>query len=206
MKMLWVSVLLFLASCGFLGQDDELPGRPSTSPYGPVCGVAAIRGEAVGQVDHPNNACGIADAVRVHEVSGARLSQPALMDCQTARTINSWVVNQMDPIVGKAGGGVVELKVAAHYVCRTRNHKPGAKISEHGKGHAIDFSAFRLRDGSEISVLKDWGVGPKGRILKALHKSACGPFGTVLGPGSDGYHRDHFHFDTARYRSGAYCR
>jgi len=28
----------------------------------------------------------------------------------------------------------------------------------------------------------------------------------VLGPEAARYHQDHFHFDTARYRSGSYCR
>jgi hypothetical protein len=28
----------------------------------------------------------------------------------------------------------------------------------------------------------------------------------VLGPNANSFHRDHFHFDTARYRSGSYCR
>ena len=34
----------------------------------------------------------------------------------------------------------------------------------------------------------------------------AGIFGTTLGPGSDGYHEDHMHFDTAHQRGGAYCR
>jgi hypothetical protein len=42
--------------------------------------------------------------------------------------------------------------------------------------------------------------------MRRAHKTACGPFGTVLGPNADRYHQDHFHFDTARYRSGSYCR
>lgn len=95
--------------------------------------------------------------------------------------------------------------MAAHYACRPRNNKRGAKISEHGKGRAIDLSALYLDKGS-ITVLTDWGRGNKGRILSRLHEGACGPFGTVLGPGSDGYHRDHLHFDTARYSGGPYCR
>ena len=33
-----------------------------------------------------------------------------------------------------------------------------------------------------------------------------GGFGTVLGPESDQFHQDHFHFDTARHRGGPYCR
>ena len=45
------------------------------------------------------------------------------------------------------------------------------------------------------------------QMLRNLHRAACGPFGTVLGPNANAAHRDHYHFDTARYRSGtAYCR
>ena len=46
----------------------------------------------------------------------------------------------------------------------------------------------------------------RGKALKKMHKIACGPFGTVLGPNANRFHRDHFHFDTARYRSGSYCK
>lgn len=112
----------------------------------------------------------------------------------------------MDKAVGRTGGGVVKLKVAAGYSCRTRNHKSGAKISEHGKGRAIDLSGFYLKNGDQISVLNDWGKGKYGRILRDMHRSACGPFGTVLGPNADRHHRDHFHFDIAKHRSGSYCR
>ena len=44
------------------------------------------------------------------------------------------------------------------------------------------------------------------KTLRPAHKAACGVFGTTLGPGSDGYHEDHMHFDTAAHRNGSYCR
>jgi hypothetical protein len=77
----------------------------------------------------------------------------------------------------------------------------GAKISEHGKGRAIDISAFVLSDGKVLTVAEDYG-----RLLKRIYKAGCGYFRTTLGPGSDGYHEDHFHFDTSARSSGAYCR
>jgi hypothetical protein len=110
------------------------------------------------------------------------------------------------PEVGRRGGGVTELRVAASYACRTRNSQKGARLSEHAKGHAIDISGFTYKDGSQITVLKNWGGGRDVKILKKVHRGACGPFGTVLGPNSDKFHRDHFHFDTARYRGGPYCK
>lgn len=172
---------------------------------GMVCGDPALQGEFVGNVPGKINGCGVKDAVRLRAVSGVTLSQQAVMDCATAKALKTWVDEGLQPAF-KRQGGVVRLRVAAHYVCRTRNHKAGAKISEHGKGRAIDISGVWLENGREISVLKDYRSGRAGKALRRAQKAACGPFGTVLGPGSDGYHEDHFHFDTARYRSGPYCR
>ncbi|MEQ8896779.1 MAG: extensin family protein [Roseovarius sp.] len=201
MRFIWVIPLILMGCGAFGGRDDD-----EVSSRGSVCGQPAIKGRVVGEVDGASAICGIENGVEVTRVGGVSLSQPAIMGCNTARVLNAWVQRDVDQIVGNMGGGVQELQVAAHYVCRTRNHKPGAKVSEHGKGRAIDISAFHLRDGSEISVLRDWGNGRRGRALRRLHESACGPFGTVLGPESDRFHQDHFHFDTANYRSGAYCR
>ena len=173
---------------------------------GAVCGSSDIQGEVIGYVPGRINGCGIEDAVKVRAVSGVTLSQQATIDCTTARALRQWVDKGLKPAVGRTGGGVTGLRIAAHYACRGRNNQPGAKISEHGKGRAIDISGVFLRDGSEISVLGDWHNGSRGRALQKSHRAACGIFGTTLGPGSDGYHEDHLHFDTARYRSGSYCR
>jgi len=50
--------------------------------------------------------------------------------------------------------------------------------------------------------------GPSERtFLRGVRQAACGPFKTVLGPGADEFHTDHFHLDMARRRSdSAYCR
>jgi len=93
-----------------------------------------------------------------------------------------------------------------HYSCRPRNNQRGAKISEHGRGRAIDIGAFTLKNGVSFSVLRDWNRSKWSDELSKMHRAACGPFGTVLGPRANKYHQDHFHFDTARYRSGSYCK
>lgn len=180
---------------------------PSNSDSrGRVCGVNDIKGQVISAIRGRISGCGVSEPVRITELSGVKLSQPSVMDCPTARALNSWVRNGVVPAVGRLGGGVSSLRVVAHYACRPRNNKPGAKISEHGRGRAIDIAGIRLKNGAEISVLKDWRDPMKGKILKRMHKAACGPFGTVLGPDGDRYHQDHFHFDTAAYRSGPYCR
>lgn len=173
---------------------------------GAVCGDLAIQGEAVGRVKGRLKGCGLADAVRVRSVSGVALSTGAVMDCTTANALKSWMERSAKPAWARKGGGLQGIKVAAHYACRTRNNQKGAKISEHGRGRAIDISGFRLKDGAEVSVLKGWHTRSYSAAMRKVHAGACGPFGTVLGPNANRFHRDHFHFDTARYRSGSYCR
>ena len=97
------------------------------------------------------------------------------MDCGTAQALKSWVERGLRPAVKRYGGGVRELRVVAHYACRPRNNRKGARISEHGKGRAVDIAAIELNDGKELVVLGDWSNGREGRILKAAHASACGP-------------------------------
>ena len=172
---------------------------------GALCGDPAIQGEYVGYVPGRIRGCGIEDAVEVRSVSGVALSQRAVLHCSAARALKTWVDRGAKPAVGNAGGGIAELRVAAHYACRTRNNQPGAKISEHGKGRAIDISAIRLRDGTNLTVLGGYRADGQGPILRRMYRAACGIFGTTLGPDSDRFHQDHFHFDTARYRSGSYC-
>lgn len=188
------------------GLKQNAVKQRAASLKGAVCGDPDIKGEPVGPVPAKIRGCGVAQAVKVRSVRGVALSTPAVMDCATAKSLKSWVGKGLSPAVGNHGGGVREMRIMASYACRPRNNQKGAKISEHGKGRAVDIGGFTLKDGTQISVLKDWGKGRGGKILKQAHKSACGPFGTVLGPAANGYHRDHFHFDTARYRSGSYCR
>ena len=172
---------------------------------GAVCGDIEIQGEVVGYVPGRIKACGIKDAVRVNTVAGIKLSTPALMNCKTAKALKDWTEKGLKPAF-RQRGPVVGMRVAAHYACRTRNNQPGARISEHGKGNAIDLSAFTMMDGEVITVLNGWGKGTTLRPLRKAYRRACGIFGTTLGPGSDRYHRDHFHFDTASHRGGPYCR
>lgn len=173
---------------------------------GSVCGVLDIQGAVADPIKGRIAGCGVAAPVKIQSVAGVRLSTAATMDCTTAKALRRWVQDGVRPAVGTRGGGVKHLRVVGHYSCRTRNHQAGAKISEHGKGRAIDIAGIGLQDGTEISLLRDWGRGRNGTALRQMWQAACGPFGTVLGPEADAFHKDHFHFDTARYRSGSYCR
>jgi hypothetical protein len=186
--------LIALVACG-RGREEEAEG---------LCGIEGLEGEVISDVNGPG-ACGIDDPVAVTRVAGVTLSRPARMTCEKAQALDDWVRDGAMPVIGTKGGGLAQLEVAAGYACRTRNSQRGARLSEHAKGQALDISGFTLEDGTTLTVLKDWR-GPNSSIMQALHSTACGPYGTVLGPRSDRFHQDHFHFDVASYRSGPYCR
>lgn len=178
---------------------QKKPKRDKTAKKGAVCGDPAIKGEKLASITSKVKGCGVSEPVRVTSVDGIRLSQPATIDCETAIALKTWVQQVMRPAFGRRE--VVELHIAAHYICRPRNNVKGNRISEHGRGKAIDIAGFIFSDGKEWTVAKDYN-----KQIRKVHKGACGIFGTTLGPGSDGYHEDHLHFDTARYRNGTYCR
>ncbi len=153
----------------------------------------------------PLPGCYIARPVRVTAIDGVSLSHASVMECGTALSLQSWIENAVNPTF-RFRGGVSSLKVISGYSCRTRNSRPGARLSEHAKGRAIDIAAVRLNSGLEITVLEGWRDPRYRSALRKLHDGACGPFGTVLGPDANRYHKDHLHLDTARYPGGPYCR
>ena len=180
----------------------------ASGPVGPVCGDPRIIGRAIAPISGSNSACGVRAPVRVVSVSGVGLSNAIRVNCETARAFADWIDTGAKPAARRAfSSDLRSLRPVASYSCRPRNNRRGARLSEHSYGNAIDVASFTVADGREASVLKHWRAGgPRQTFLRSAWKSACGPFGTVLGPNSDRFHRDHFHFDIARYRSGPYCK
>ncbi len=181
--------------------------RPSGPVGGGLCGVRGIEGRQLARISSTVSGCGIAEPVSITRVNGIPLTQAATVDCDTARAFERWLREAAVPAMQRHGGGIARVRVAAHYACRTRNNRPGARISEHGRGRAIDISGFTLANGETVHVLRNFRSGPYARALQQMHRGACGIFRTTLGPGSDRFHEDHFHYDLARHRGGGtYCR
>lgn len=191
-------VELAAAAPPLTAREKRKKKREAATMQGAVCGVASIKGEPIAPIGSRVSGCGVEDPVRVTSVAGVRLSQAATVDCSIARALNSWVDEVAQPAFN---GQLSELRIAAHYVCRGRNNVKGAKISEHGKGRAVDISAFVLANGRVLTVAQNYD-----QVLRRIYRAGCGYFKTTLGPGSDGYHEDHFHFDTSARQGGAYCR
>ena len=159
-----------------------------------------------------NTACtvdrGVAlSAVRMKDGRLVTLEPAATLRCEMAAAVARWVREGVEPAVATLGSPLDTIMVAASQQCRPRNRVAGAKISEHGRGNAMDTGGYVLKDGRRFVI----GVPAAGSGNEAMpvafqeriKASACADFTTILGPGSDGYHESHLHVDRAERRSGA---
>lgn len=203
-----------LSGCGFVKREQRAPWRGEAElaclsrklivPTAFTRPIEVIDGPGVCGLDHP---------FRIYATNdGATGMQPAAkLGCPITAALNDWMMNVVQPsAMSRFGVQVAEIKNMASYGCRTRNNRPGAKLSEHAFGNGLDIGGFVLTDGREVKVATDWRRGgPEAQaFLREIHAGACGTFKTVLGPGSDRFHEDHFHLDLARHnaRGTAYCR
>ena len=88
---------------------------------------------------------------------------------------------------------------AGSYSCRRMYSRSEGAFSEHATADALDIIAFRLVDGTRISVARDWASdGPKGRFLRDVRDGSCRLFATILSPDYNAAHADHLHLDQAQ--------
>jgi hypothetical protein len=117
-------------------------------------------------------------------------------------TLNAWLRDVVQPEAqARFGQYVVEVIGMGAYSCRGMNGSPYGRISEHAFGNALDIGGFRLADGREISIVRDWtrGDDQTRAFLQAVHMGACAHFTTVLGPGANVFHYNHIHVDLAMH-------
>jgi len=136
---------------------------------------------------------------------GVKLEPAATMDCAMAAAMADFTAQTIVPALKAAyGQRLTSIAQASAYVCRPRNGT--TKLSEHAFGNALDIARFTLDDGTALDVKPEPGE-KAANVLSAIREAACGPFKTVLGPGSDADHALHLHFDLApRRNGGTYCK
>lgn len=157
------------------------------------------------------SACG---ALKPFKVTGAArgavaFEPPALVRCPMVHALEYWTEHVVLPAARRhLRTDVVGIRVAGSYSCRPMNGVDGAFLSEHGHANAVDISGFVLADGRIVSVRTGWGGAWTERsFLSAVHDGSCRVFTTVLSPGYDRLHEDHFHLDLARHSGdGRICK
>jgi len=149
--------------------------------------------------------CVIDYPVELTRLSGGITIKPAAkLNCQITEAFALWVKKELGPAArARYLSGINSINQLSSFSCRTMNSRRGAPMSEHSRGNAIDVGKITLNSGKEILVRQPgfFAFREKG-LLNSVRADSCKYFTTVLGPGSDIHHKDHFHFDLRAHGNG----
>ena len=149
------------------------------------------------RIDHP---------IKVSVLPGnVGLKPAATLNCEMALTFAKWTKNELNPAARRRYWSRVKtIHQMSSYSCRRINRSHS--MSEHSKGNALDVGRIELSSGRDIDVEKPGLFAFRTRgFLSNVRADGCEYFSTVLGPGYNYDHRNHFHFDLANRRSGRHA-
>ena len=197
-----------LAGCGKFQKPqraawrDQAEAACMASRQVQISSYVSLRGKAI---DGPGT-CGMQQPLKVSAFSngGIGLTSSATLSCPVVATTDKWLAEVVQPAaMNVLGAQVIELR-AGSYSCRAMNNGTATtRTSEHAFGNAVDVFSFRLNDNRVVTVKDGWRGSPEEQnFLREVFVGACEHFSTVLGPGADPLHYDHFHIDLARHAKG----
>jgi hypothetical protein len=152
------------------------------------------------QSDSRDAKCPLIGALRV-QGGEAALSSSFLASCPLAVAYAMFEHRTLQPAAQSVyGQKVTRLDHLGSFACRNVYNRESGALSRHASADALDIAGFRLADGRNISVLKDW---PKqnqhAQFLRQVRDGACEVFSVVLSPDYNAAHRNHFHVDVGRW-------
>ena len=146
--------------------------------------------------------CGIDYPVQVTAIGSVGMKPAATLTCAMALTFAQWTKNELVPSARRRYfSGVRTIHQGSSYSCRKIADSRGV-LSEHGKGNALDIMSIELNNGKDIDVRKPGFFAFRTRgFLNTVRADGCQYFNTVLGPGYNRDHANHFHFDIKQRRN-----
>lgn len=204
-------------------EPERLPWTPLSlaDPIGPFTGrklaglgddtarCEALLG-AIGDADRsapslngPDPACGYDDglSLRPDDRTSIRYVPAGLVTaCPVAAALVLWERDVVQPAALRLlGQRVTNVDHFGSYSCRRLYGRSEGPWSEHASADAVDIAGFRLADGRQISVLRDWtGESHDAAFLRVVRDGACRLFATVLSPDYNAAHANHLHLDQAQ--------
>ncbi len=172
------------------------------------CGNALrLKGVTFESVAQPasSSACAVDQPVQLSSVQTnstiMQFPDHPILNCAFALHFVTWLQELGAPEAKTKQGSVLsKFYTGPGFVCRGRNGDITSKISEHGFGNAVDVERLSFADGETLMVRDAQDPSSKAyETLRAMRASACTRFTTVLGPGSNAAHREHFHLDLGKH-------
>ncbi|QLK61659.1 extensin [Enterobacteriaceae bacterium Kacie_13] len=172
--------------------------RLDNNPQG--CLEALERAQAAGaiqftSVGNMGGRCPLKDPVRVRGFGDVSLSSSYLASCRLALSSAMFVSQVAKPLATEVlRSPLVRIDHLGSYACRNIYNKPNARLSEHATAEALDIAGFRLKDGRQLTVLKQWSqTSGEGQFIHTLFTQSCLYFGNSIGPDYNAAHANHFH-------------
>lgn len=150
--------------------------------------------------------CGIDFPVEVTSLGRTiKLAPAATLNCAMAEAAARWAQGDLAPAARtRYLSGIAEVRQMSSYSCR--RIRGSGNFSQHSKGNALDIGSIKLKNGRVIDVSRPGLFAFRERsFLRRVRGEACDRFGTVLGPGYDRDHADHFHLDLRQRSNGVAC-
>jgi hypothetical protein len=198
-----------------MSEPAPAPAVPGVMPTSELSCRRELKRMGVVFTDKPpisnGPACQVPYPISLQGLSGSIGVKPAVtLNCQVTLAFAKWVKNELAPSARfRYWSGIKTIQPLGGYSCRRMNNSRQKynPMSEHAHGNAIDVGKFVLKSGRAIDVRKKGLFSfREGKLLQAVRTDSCKYFNTVLGPGSNPEHWNHFHFDLRERKSGkVYC-
>ena len=133
---------------------------------------------------------------------GIALPGGATLTCQVAESFARWATEVQVAADRTLKHPLTGVELGGTYVCRGQNHDVDAKLSDHAFAAAVDVMGFTFAGRAGIPVKAMPAGSEEADFLASIRGKACGFFRTVLGPGSNAAHANHFHLDARERNAG----
>ena len=130
-----------------------------------------IQAVAIAEAPIKDGACGTPAPIQLVSIGRnpeVALSPPAIVTCEMAEALYSWMKSDVQPLAKqKLGNEVIKIETMSSYSCRTAYGRKGGRLSEHGVANALDIRGFVTATGKTAYVLEHWGT-PQREILAQI--------------------------------------
>jgi hypothetical protein len=137
------------------------------------CAVVLKRIHAVAIPHEPikEGACGAPAPIELVSIGRnpeVALSPPAIVRCDLAEALVTWLEGDLQPLARKhLGSQIVRIETMSSYSCRNAYGRKSTKLSEHALADALDIGDFTMASAQTASVLDDWGT-PQREVLARI--------------------------------------
>lgn len=128
------------------------------------CAAILKRIAAVAVEEEPirEGSCGDPAPIRLFSIGRKPeviISPPALVNCEMAEAMHTWVQTGLQPLARQhLGGPIIKIVKMSDYSCRNAYGRARGRLSEHGRVNAIDVAGFMTAKGDTTMLLADWGT------------------------------------------------